>query len=1330
MPTSDDPLADLCLLLKPGTYWDQYILEVHVGTPAKAAPLASAEIGLPNRLWERVEALEKGGGKALENLGDCVADWLFAADPTSGQPPHPGSGRRLNAVGEFLDARLRAIPGAAPPSARLFLAPDIMTTMEFGSGKMLFESLRYSTFMPVHVARGLADLAGQGSAKPSPAAGVEAVSDKLVVLLVYANPVSGHRFPHLPDLEAKFEALIETLNPLVHSHGIFIVTLKNPTPEELKNQIAMANPHALVFAGHGYYGSDEEGLGGMVCVREGAPAFLPYAELAEVLEGIAKRTGEVPALRLGVFVACQSFLAAPHLLWAQVPAVVAMQPLKQNGEFPYAGMQAFAAAFFSRLAQLGSIGEAYRESCEALQKSVMPAAAVMPTLWLSGTKDRLFAPLEQRLKQLYLNTLLGKVGSLAPMTLPGDKVVGRFEDLYIDQVVKGEPEKEQDPTGDRDTEESSKRAQRAGVESKDVSGGRDEEVDLWAELKTRHWVLVEAPAWTGKTMLSRQMMQTCIGHGWLPIFVPFRSLTQSKNRESLQKYLEEDYTNSLELGNHQFGETLRDGKLVPANLGAWLCGQLKGGQALLIVDGLDEEYDTTWRKKGIEALPAFHQENALPHVLFTSRPLVGQSVPGVKRYLDLKVLELPQIEDLVTRYGRLLDAPQKAEDFLREVQENHAARELAERPGHLVHMFRAYEQDGKLLSAEEQILKWVADKRFTNIDSRIAERDEKGRDVPKLREDFDKPEFKQQVVEEVAFHFLLCRQAKQQDSGGMKGLVKWATLHVAEAQPGKCEYTNNDGELMFDDLLRTSGFIVQPKEGYYEFESVPWLHFFAASFLVRKLQKDPRFKLWILGKAPRSRMEALWFALRRRVSQTPEPGLPCEVCNTALPSFPHYLWRRKWHDVILMMSGIMEDATPLVERIERESEDKLKKMLMLRSQVVGRARRTGKNAAERLHSELYRMFSGKDEFECRQAVEAFGLSMDKKAVPVLINVIEKRRTEYWLLRAAMRILGALKDERAVLPLVNVVKREEQEWELGEDVMRALGTLGGGSFALALEEVVRERGQRYWWRVNLVRALGKLGARSVVPTLIDMVNDEGEWELVREAARDVLGTLTRDRSTVLPMVVMNRSALQTLIDVVNNQREESVARCEAALALGALRDRRAFQTLVDVVERREYDYLCICAVEALGMLDDPRAVPFLSEIVRNKTGWHDKRLEALKALDALEDRRAVPSLVEVAEDKEEFFRDSGAMRWGSVRVLGKLGDKTVLPILAKLLDRENREYRRRPLSAVHEYEGRLLIYDRSESYDVDCYSTWRIAVDAICEREEVRVLPGGKVEPLP
>ncbi|MFQ5859145.1 MAG: HEAT repeat domain-containing protein [Anaerolineae bacterium] len=809
----------------------------------------------------------------------------------------------------------------------------------------------------------------------------------------------------------------------------------------------------LVFAGHGY-GS---GSGGLVCVRDGAPEPWAFPELVNAVGSAPE-----PALRLAAFIACRTFVAAPSLLTAGVPAVVAMQPLGQ-ADFPERSVPVFAGKFFRELSHLNPVAAAHAATCRALAASEIPATALMPTLWLATPEDHLFASPEERLRTAYLEALLGKP-EVALLPFPDMEGGVNFDELYVDQTVVEERREEQPmPSPEAAAPE---RVMGMAVVQEVV---RRVEVDLWEVLEEHRRVMVEAPAWTGKSTLCRWVIQQCFEQAeWLPIFIRFRDFAQSG--KSLRRYLEEDYAEPLGLAERRIEVTLPDGRQERISTGRWLYDLWQAGRALLIIDGADEEFDQSRRERALSSLPVARERTTRPYVLLTSRPLGDGGLLGFEK-LSLNEFERWHIESLVRRCGEVLEEPEEAEQFIREMGRpgNGRALELAARPGHLVQMFATYVQDGVLLTAEEDLMNRVAYRRFAIT----------GRVTPQLMP--DEQVYKRQVAEEAAFHILFCRHGQPQNRAPMLNLVSQALMEVRVN--GTPIYSPKDAHTMLEDLCRNSGFLQQTRKGAYEFESVPWLQFFAACYLARKLQEgDSNFKQWIFADADAADLSRInsalsiweiWRRVRSYFGATPSQSairnsqskIMCPLCSTPLPPFSHYLWRSEWHAVILLLAGVMADATPLLQRIEKEPDDIFNRMLTLLARALGRAARADNDVVQRTCSRLMAALRLEIVYPGTLDDAAFmGLGRTKRPghVTPLLNALSAalHDKDRFVRRAAAWALGQLGDPSAVSALRAALQDKDED--VRRAAARALGQLGDPSAVSALRAALQDEDRFVRW----------------------------------------------------------------------------------------------------------------------------------------------------------------------------------------------------------------------------------------------------------------------------
>jgi len=150
----------------------------------------------------------------------------------------------------------------------------------------------------------------------------------------------------------------------------------------------------------------------------------------------------------------------------------------------------------------------------------------------------------------------------------------------------------------------------------------------------------------------------------------------------------------------------------------------------------------------------------------------------------------------------------------------------------------------------------------------------------------------------------------------------------------------------------------------------------------------------------------------------------------------------------------------------------------------------------------------------------------------------------------------------------------------------------------------------------------------------------------------------------------------------NTRKERIS---AARDLGVLRNTSAVPALESAVSADKGVFgegrsIARRSIFALGEIGEP-AVPSLMKI------WEDKNLRVgceeglISAMGYTKDKRFIPILLKTLERKDGLGRDNAA------RVLGEIGNDTVLPELRKYQNDTNKEVRDNVLEAISKIEQR-------------------------------------------
>ena len=126
-------------------------------------------------------------------------------------------------------------------------------------------------------------------------------------------------------------------------------------------------------------------------------------------------------------------------------------------------------------------------------------------------------------------------------------------------------------------------------------------------------------------------------------------------------------------------------------------------------------------------------------------------------------------------------------------------------------------------------------------------------------------------------------------------------------------------------------------------------------------------------------------------------------------------------------------------------------------------------------------------------------------------------------------------------------------------------------------------------------------------------------------------------------------------------DDPLVRAYLAIAMGATGDEYYAEKLVNGLEDDSRESR-LAAIQAVGMVQSKLAVTKLIEILNN-SDFQDERLAATMSLGFIGDNRAIPKLNDLLND------DEPNIRWDSAIALAKMGEKTSIPIIENLMDRQ-------------------------------------------------------------
>ena len=265
--------------------------------------------------------------------------------------------------------------------------------------------------------------------------------------------------------------------------------------------------------------------------------------------------------------------------------------------------------------------------------------------------------------------------------------------------------------------------------------------------------------------------------------------------------------------------------------------------------------------------------------------------------------------------------------------------------------------------------------------------------------------------------------------------------------------------------------------------------------------------------------------------------------------------------------------------------------------------------------------------------DVVGLIKELTSAPLHGNVISKA-------------LADIGDERAVEPIIDFMESgfAQNHKEHQKAAAEALGEMGDTRAVEALLKTFNSRHEVV--RCASAEALGKIRAESALEPIIQGLRQSMD---IAASSAKALGDIG-DKRAVEPLI-------EALQGVHHGQRNDIRLREQAAIALGKLRDPKAFDHLVAAVKNS--DPTCAyAAADALVEYGDLSITTFM-KLMGNDA--YNVRAAAAKSLGKLREGKAVDPLLNMLDDKAW---------WAAVEALGHLGDrKAVEPIIALLEEEE-------------------------------------------------------------
>jgi HEAT repeat protein len=417
----------------------------------------------------------------------------------------------------------------------------------------------------------------------------------------------------------------------------------------------------------------------------------------------------------------------------------------------------------------------------------------------------------------------------------------------------------------------------------------------------------------------------------------------------------------------------------------------------------------------------------------------------------------------------------------------------------------------------------------------------------------------------------------------------------------------------------------------------------------------------------------------------------------------HFWFQPEWVEVLTFLAGLVENADPLVERLEQEQDDIFGSMLLLQARVVGFGK-VSETLAQRVAERAVKWYLRArvpNQFTL-PILQAIG----HHAVQPLCNVIEQANHAPRMVRILQEIL-LLEDRRrktlaaacealevighpAAVDTLHSILTSEKGFEIVRQAIRALCAIGDRSAVHALIQEMLNLGPAAYWpaedwsklgtveaieeltkilgtanqpriRADICIILQAIGSDKAVDALIRALNDPEAQ--VRWAACHALGAIGSDK------------VVDPLIRALDDPEVE--VRRGACYALGAIGGDRAADALLQALDREEDSGVRAEIYKALGKTGYAKSIDKLVErgLREPEDGVYSEACKALGKLlplsehDQRRQELAVTALIEASQNGHPRFRLEAA------EVLVEIGNPHAAEALENILREVQRTIRK-------------------------------------------------------
>jgi HEAT repeat protein len=440
----------------------------------------------------------------------------------------------------------------------------------------------------------------------------------------------------------------------------------------------------------------------------------------------------------------------------------------------------------------------------------------------------------------------------------------------------------------------------------------------------------------------------------------------------------------------------------------------------------------------------------------------------------------------------------------------------------------------------------------------------------------------------------------------------------------------------------------------------------------------------------------------------------------------HFWFQPEWVEVLTFLAGLVENADPLVERLEQEQDDIFGSMLLLQARVVGFGKVSetlAQRVAERavkwyLRARVPNQFTlpilqaiGRHAVQplcnvIEQANHAPRMVRILQKIPLLeemlsleyIQYIQENRRRKTLAAAceALEVIG----HPAAVDTLHSILTSEKGFEIVRQAIRALCAIGDRSAVHALIQEMLNLGPAAYWPAEDWSKLGTVEAIEELTKILGTANQP--W--IREEICIILQAIGSDKAVDAliralndPEAQVRRAACYALGAIGSDKVVDPLIRAlddpevevrrGACYALGAIGGDRAADALLQALDREEDSGFRARIYEALGKTGYAKSIDKLVErgLREPEDGVYSeacKALGKLLPLSELDQRRqelAVTALIEASQNGHPRFRLEAA------KVLVEIGNPHAAEALENILREVQRTIREEVFAALEQGE---------------------------------------------